>query len=73
MPTGAALAISGLTKRFQTGDQEIVAADDCIVDIAGGSCTAITGPSGSGKSTLLNSSAPSMHRTTARSCSTESR
>ncbi|GAA1542100.1 hypothetical protein GCM10009827_071990 [Dactylosporangium maewongense] len=54
MPTGAALTISGLTNRFHTGAQEIIAADDLIVEVAGGSCTAITGPSGSGKSTLLH-------------------
>ena len=54
MTTGAALTITGLTKRFHTGEQDIVAADDLTLSIEGGSFTAVTGPSGSGKSTLLH-------------------
>jgi putative ABC transport system ATP-binding protein len=52
--TGAALTVTGLTKRFRAGEQDIVAADGLTLDIAAGSFTAVTGPSGSGKSTLLH-------------------
>ncbi|MET7423092.1 ABC transporter ATP-binding protein [Dactylosporangium sp. NPDC005555] len=52
--TGAALTVTGLTKRFHTGEQDIVAADELTLDIEAGSFTAVTGPSGSGKSTLLH-------------------
>ena len=52
--TGAALRVTGLTKRFHTGEQDIVAADELTLEVAAGSFTAVTGPSGSGKSTLLH-------------------
>ncbi|MER7007219.1 ABC transporter ATP-binding protein [Dactylosporangium sp. NPDC000555] len=52
--TGAALTVEGLTKRFHTGEQDIVAADELSLSVAAGSFTAVTGPSGSGKSTLLH-------------------
>ncbi|MEV6927255.1 ABC transporter ATP-binding protein [Dactylosporangium sp. NPDC051485] len=54
MPESAAIAVASLTKRFHTGEQDIVAADELTLDIAAGSFTAVTGPSGSGKSTLLH-------------------
>ncbi|WP_327008593.1 ABC transporter ATP-binding protein [Dactylosporangium sp. NBC_01737] len=52
--TGAALSVTGLTKRFHTGEQDIVAADELTLHVDAGSFTAVTGPSGSGKSTLLH-------------------
>ncbi|MFG2040741.1 ABC transporter ATP-binding protein [Dactylosporangium sp. NPDC048998] len=52
--TGAALSVEALTKRFHTGEQDIVAADELSLSVAAGSFTAVTGPSGSGKSTLLH-------------------
>ncbi|GAA3255648.1 ABC transporter ATP-binding protein [Dactylosporangium siamense] len=52
--TGAALSVEGLTKRFHTGEQDIVAADELTLQVGAGSFTAVTGPSGSGKSTLLH-------------------
>jgi putative ABC transport system ATP-binding protein len=51
---GAALSVAGLTKRFRTGGQDIVAADELTLRVEAGSFTAVTGPSGSGKSTLLH-------------------
>ena len=53
-PTGAELSVTGLTKRFHTGEQDIVAADGLTLRVEAGSFTAVTGPSGSGKSTLLH-------------------
>ncbi|MEV4137864.1 ABC transporter ATP-binding protein [Dactylosporangium sp. NPDC049742] len=54
LSTGAALSVAGLTKRFHTGEQDIVAADELTLSVEPGSFTAVTGPSGSGKSTLLH-------------------
>jgi putative ABC transport system ATP-binding protein len=51
---GAAVAITGLAKRFRSGGAEIVAVDDLTLELGAGSITAISGPSGSGKSTLLH-------------------
>ncbi len=48
------IRLRDLTKRYQTGDQEIRALDGVSLDIADGDFIAIMGASGSGKSTLMN-------------------
>ncbi len=47
------LHVSHLTKRFGTGDTEVVAVRDVSLDVAPAEVVLIMGPSGSGKSTLL--------------------
>ena len=51
----AACAISarGLSKRFQSGDRELVVFENLDLDVAPGERVALTGESGAGKSTLL--------------------
>ena len=49
-----AVEVDRLTRRFRTGDQEIVAVDELSLLISAGSSVAVTGASGSGKSTLLH-------------------
>lgn len=44
----------GLTKRYGSGDAEVVALDGVDFDVRSGEFTAIMGPSGSGKSTLMH-------------------
>src|SRR5579872_4228312 len=48
------LRTAGLTKKFRTGDQEIVPLDNLEISIARGEIIAIVGPSGAGKSTFLH-------------------
>jgi putative ABC transport system ATP-binding protein len=50
----AMIRIRDLTRRYQTGDQEIRALDGVSLDIDEGEFVAIMGASGSGKSTLMN-------------------
>jgi putative ABC transport system ATP-binding protein len=46
--------LSGITRVFQMGDQEVRALSGINLKIASGEYVSIMGPSGSGKSTLLN-------------------
>lgn len=46
--------LSGITRIFQMGDQEVRALSGINLKIASGEYVSIMGPSGSGKSTLLN-------------------
>ncbi len=46
--------LSGITRLFQMGDQEVRALSEINLKIASGEYVSIMGPSGSGKSTLLN-------------------
>ncbi len=47
------LEVKNLTKKFQNGDQEIIAINNINFTVPDGQFVAITGKSGSGKSTLL--------------------
>ena len=53
--SGNSFAISarGLSKRFQSGDRELVVFENLDLDVAQGERVALTGESGAGKSTLL--------------------
>ncbi len=50
----ALIELRGVTKRYQVGEQEIVALDGIDLSIEQGEYAAIIGPSGSGKSTLMH-------------------
>lgn len=47
------VTLSGLTKVFRAGHDEIIAVDDADLSISDGEFVVLVGPSGSGKSTLL--------------------
>ena len=51
---GVMVTLSGVTRRFTSGERTIQALDDVSIEVPAGSVTAITGPSGAGKSTLLH-------------------
>ncbi|MDO3703198.1 ABC transporter ATP-binding protein [Micromonospora sp. C28SCA-DRY-2] len=51
---GAGIRVTGLVKRFRSGDATIVGADRISLAVPAGATVAVTGPSGSGKSTLLH-------------------
>lgn len=48
------IALTGIKKLYQIGDQEVAALDGITTDIYKGQFVALMGPSGSGKSTLMN-------------------
>jgi len=48
------IELRNVTKRYQVGEQEIVALDGIELEIGQGEFAAIIGPSGSGKSTLMH-------------------
>ena len=50
----ALLVVEHITKRFATGEGEILAVDDISLRVAPGEFVSIIGPSGCGKSTLFN-------------------
>ncbi len=50
----ALIELTGVTKRYRIGEQEIVALDGIDLTIEQGEYAAIIGPSGSGKSTLMH-------------------
>ena len=48
------LSLSGVTKTFKSGDEEIKGINDLSLNIQNGQFVIVMGPSGSGKSTLIN-------------------
>jgi NitT/TauT family transport system ATP-binding protein len=54
MPTRGALSIRNVTKVYDPEGVNIMAVDDCSMEIAPGEFCMIVGPSGCGKTTLLN-------------------
>ena len=54
VPTGGAISIRNVTKIYDPAGVNILAVDDCSMEIAAGEVCMIVGPSGCGKTTLLN-------------------
>lgn len=52
--SGAAIVLSGVSRHYILGDEEIRAVSELSLRIEAGDLVAIVGPSGSGKSTLAN-------------------
>lgn len=48
------LELNNITKKYQMGDNVLLAVNSVSLEIAAGEFVAIMGPSGSGKSTLMN-------------------
>lgn len=48
------LSLQGLTRRYKSGDSELVVLDNVDLNIGGGEIVGLIGPSGSGKSSLLH-------------------
>lgn len=54
MDTNNVITLKEISKRYKTGDEEVVAIDSIDLSIDRGDFVAIMGPSGSGKSTLMH-------------------
>ena len=50
-----ALAVEGISKRFGTGDDAVLAVDDVSLTVDRGSVVGLLGPNGAGKTTLIKS------------------
>ena len=48
-----ALAIEGVSKRFGSGDDTVLAVDDVSLTVERGSIVGLLGPNGAGKTTLI--------------------
>ena len=53
-PSKGAISIRNVTKVYDPGGANVMAVDDCSLEIASGEVCMIVGPSGCGKTTLLN-------------------
>jgi len=53
-PKKGAISIRNVTKIYDPGGADVLALDDCSLEIASGEVCMIVGPSGCGKTTLLN-------------------
>ena len=54
MSSDTVISITGVKRRYELGDEVVMALDGIDLDIARGEYLSIMGPSGSGKSTLFN-------------------
>lgn len=54
VPDGAVLELDGVTRRYETGGETVVALDRVDLTVEPGEFLSVVGPSGSGKSTMLN-------------------